>query len=51
MTKGFSKPHFLVPKKKAEDIKKVVACLGGCEEREENDFIPFEEAYPIFMAG
>lgn len=50
-TKGFVELHFLVPKKKAEEIKKVVACLGGVEEEEENELVPFDEAFPAFHNG
>jgi DNA-binding XRE family transcriptional regulator len=50
-TKGFVELHFLVPKKKAEEIKKVVACLGGVEEAEENELVPFEDAFPEFHHG
>lgn len=50
-TKSFVELHFLVPKKKAEEIKKVIACLGGVEENEENELVPWQEAYPNFHNG
>lgn len=51
ITKDFVELHFLVPKKKAEEIKKVIACLGGVEEGEENELVPFDEAFPAFHNG
>jgi len=50
-TKGLVELHFLVPKKKADEIKKVVACLGGVEEGDEKELVPFEEAFPDFHQG
>ena len=50
-TKSFVELHFLVPKKKAEEIKKVVACLGGVEEKEKNELVPWQDAFPDFHNG
>lgn len=50
-TKGFVELHFLVPIKKAAEIKKVLACLGGVEENEENELVPWQDAFPDFHNG
>ncbi len=51
ITKGFVELHFLVPELRADEIKKVIACLGGVSTDDDAELIPLEKAFPAIHPG
>lgn len=51
ITKGFVELHFLVPELRADEIKKVVGCLGGVSTNDDTERIPLEKAFPAMHPG